>query len=120
MRIFQICIFNHQNGNLDVVGVPIDAELVLILAELAVMQVAAPAESLGMEARVFVGHQWPVQWEAELLLLLLLVGLVRPVLNRACSPEARELGPLHSRLGLLRPGFCCPPSTVGHVYGVDP
>ena len=127
MRIFQICSlnikscsFNYRNGNSDVVGVPIDAELVPILAEFAVLQVAVPAEYLGMEARVFVERQWPIQWEAELLLLPLLVVPARLFLNRACSPEARELGPLRLRLGLLRLGFCCPPSAVGHVYDVDP
>ena len=99
---------------------PIDAEVVPILAELAVMQVAALAESLGMEARVFVEHHWPIQWEAELLLLPLLVGPARLFQNRACSPEARELGPLHLRWGLVHPGFCCLSSTVGHVYDVDP
>ena len=99
---------------------PIDAELVPILAEFAVLQVAVLAEYLGMEARVFVERQWPIQWEAELLLLPLLVVPARLFLNRACSPEARELELLHLRVGLLRPGFCCPPSTVDHEYDVGP
>ena len=99
---------------------PIDAELVPILAELAVLQVAVLAEPLWMEARVFVEHQWPIRWEAELLLLLPLVGLARPFLNQACNPEARELELLHLRVGLLRLGFCCPPSTVDHEYDVGP